>query len=63
MAKAKTLSEVYQNADDPKSPALQKQLWDNADAVVAKRLAREKAKGSTTKESTGLSDKDEDYEF
>lgn len=61
MAKAKTLSEVYQNADDPKSPALQKQLWDNADAVVAKRLAKEK--GSKVKESTGLSDKDEDYEF
>lgn len=45
----KTLSEVYHNADEPKSPALQKQLSDNADAVAAKRaLSGESSQASSS---------------
>lgn len=63
MAKSKTLSEVYLNADAPKTPAMQKHLEDAGKSAAEREKRRlEEAKESGSKES-GLSDKDADDEF
>jgi len=59
MAKSKTLSEVYTNADAPRTPAMQKYLEELGKSAAA----RTKQGDSTQEHRSPLSDKDDDYEF